>query len=143
MLNTISSMKNIPLKKFIPGIAWFFVVLFLISLPKDDMPDVGGWWGWLSKIYIDKWIHVGIFAILGLLFMLPFTQSNMAVKTKWQYLVKISIAVSIWGFITELIQLMVPGRSFDLLDWIADSAGGIAALFFCKKYFLHRRLKQS
>ena len=68
-------MKGIPLKKFIPGFAWFFVVLFIICLPKEDIPEVDGWWGWLNKIYFDKWIHVGIFAVMAFLFMYPFLKA--------------------------------------------------------------------
>ncbi len=126
-------MKSIPLKKFIPGIAWFFVVLFVICLPKQDIPEVDGWWGWLNKIYFDKWVHVGIFAVMAFLFMFPFVKSPLPEKTIWPILIKICVATSIWGFMTELIQLMVPGRSFDMLDWAADSLGGILSLWFCKR----------
>lgn len=136
-------MKSIPLKKFIPGVAWFFVVLIIICLPKEDIPEVDGWWGWLNKIYFDKWIHVGIFAVMAFLFMNPFLRSSLAAKTKWQWMVRVALAISVWGFITELIQLMVPGRSFDLLDWLADSLGGIISLFFCKRFFLQQSLHKS
>ncbi len=136
-------MKSIPLKKFIPGFAWFFVVLVLICMPKEEIPEVDGWWGWLNKIYFDKWVHVGIFAVMAFLFMKPFTRAEMPEKIKWQWMIRVAIATSAWGFMTELIQLLVPGRSFDMLDWLADSAGGVLALYFCKRFFLSQSLKQS
>ena len=136
-------MKGIPLKKFIPGFAWFFVVLFIICLPKEEIPEVDGWWGWLNKIYFDKWIHAGIFAVMAFLFMYPFLKAPLPEKEKWQALFWITIGISLWGFATELIQLMVPGRSFDLLDWAADSLGGVIALFFCRKFFLQLPYRKS
>ncbi len=126
-------MKSIGFIKFIPGIAWFFVVLVLLCLPGNDIPSVN----WLNKIYFDKWVHTGIFCLLALLFMLPFAFSSMDTKEKFQYFLRIAIAVSVWGLTTEFIQkYLVTSRSFDLLDWAADSAGALAALIFCRKKYI-------
>ncbi|MCW3092087.1 MAG: hypothetical protein JWP81_3156 [Ferruginibacter sp.] len=115
-----------------PGIAWFFVVLVLLCLPGQDIPSVN----WLSKIFFDKWVHTGIFGLLALLFMMPFAFSSMENKEKLQYFIRIAIATSLWGLTTEFIQkYWIPGRSFDLFDWAADSLGAFTAFIFCiKKY---------
>ena len=124
----------INLKKFLPGIAWFFLVLILICLPGDDLPKVGDW---MSAIYFDKWVHVGLFSILAFLFMIPFCNSDIPLTIKWSFIIKIAISVSIWGLTTEFIQkFFIPGRSFDLLDWAADSVGVILAVFICRKLYL-------
>jgi len=125
-------MDQIRVIKFLPGIAWFFVVLVLISLPGSDFPSAN----WLNKIYFDKWVHIGIFCLLALLFMWPIAFSSMEKRTKLQYFLRIAIATSIWGLTTEFIQkYLVTGRSFDLLDWAADSVGAAAAFIYCwKKY---------
>ena len=121
-------------KKFIPGIAWFFLVLVLICLPGSDLPTVDDWF---SKIYFDKWVHVGLFAILAFLFMRPFLKSGLPIKEKWNYIIKIAIATSVWGLTTEIIQkFFVPGRSFDMGDWSADSLGALIALLFSWIRFL-------
>ena len=128
--------KGLSVKKFIPGIAWFFLVLFLLCLPGKDIPSVDDW---LNKIYFDKWIHVGLFAILGFLFMRPFIKSGLTYKQKWHYLVKIALATSIWGITTEIIQkYFVPGRSFDWFDWSADSFGALLALLSFRIWFLKK-----
>jgi hypothetical protein len=57
---------KISFKKFLPGIAWFFVVLILICLPGKDIPKIG----WLTGIDIDKVIHVG-YIRLAYHFILP------------------------------------------------------------------------
>ena len=52
-------------------------------------------------------------------------------KEKSNYLIKIAIATVIWGLTTEVIQkFFIPGRSFTLGDWLADSLGGVTALFY-------------
>ena len=126
-------MKNIKTAKFIPGIAWFFVVLVLLCIPGEDVPSVG----WLDKVYFDKWVHFGIFVLLALLFMLPFALSQIDNKEKLQLFIRIAIAISLWGITTEFIQkYLIPGRSFDLLDWAADSLGALMAFVFCRIKFL-------
>ncbi len=122
------------IKKFLPGIAWFFLVLILICLPGYDLPKVGDW---MSTVYFDKWVHVGMFSVLAFLFMMPFCRSGIPRINKWSFIIKIAISVSIWGLTTELIQkFFIPGRSFDLLDWAADSVGVVLAVAVCRKLYL-------
>jgi len=129
-----SPFKEIGIKKFIPGIAWFFVVLTLICIPGYDLPKVDNW---MIQLNYDKLIHVGIFAVLAFLFMQPLTKSSLSKKQQWQYFIKIALATVVWGYTTEVIQkFFIPGRSYDLTDWLADSIGGILAMIFCKIYFL-------
>ena len=121
-------------KKFIPGIAWFFVVFIAVTIPGKNLPKVDNW---LLTIDYDKIIHVGIFGLLAFLFMLPIAKMALPKKQKWYHFVRVAIATVVWGITTELIQkFFIPGRSFDLMDWASDSIGGILAMFFCKWYYL-------
>ena len=73
----------IPFKKFIPGIAWFFVVLFLICLPKTDMPELDNWLAiLLKKIEFDKWVHAFMFGLMAFLFISPFGKADFSAKRK-------------------------------------------------------------
>jgi VanZ family protein len=124
----------IPFKKFVPGIAWFFLVLVLICLPGNQFPKTDDW---LRVIYFDKWVHCGLFGILAFLWMRPFVLSTISIKQKWQAILKIAISVSIWGLTTEYIQkFFIPFRSFDWWDWAADSVGAILAFVVCRKMYL-------
>ncbi|HEX7457474.1 MAG TPA: VanZ family protein [Ginsengibacter sp.] len=126
-------MQKISIKKFLPGIAWFFLVLVLTCLPGNDLPKIG----WLDKIYFDKWVHIGMFGGLTFLFCWPFYKSQFSNRQRLYYFIKITIAVSIWGLTIEFIQkFYVTGRSFDLLDWAADSLGAFIAFLFCRKWFI-------
>lgn len=119
--------------KFIPGIAWFFIVLVLICLPNNEIPKIG----WLTNINFDKAIHVGVFGLLTVLFCWPFYNSSLPNKERLQYFIKIAIATCVWGLTTEIIQkFFVPGRSFDMFDLAANTLGAVIAFWFCKKKFI-------
>ena len=129
----------IPFKKFIPGIAWFFLVLILICLPGDDLPKGEDW---MSAIYFDKWVHTGLFGIQAFLIMLPFIQSSTDPKKIVSLLLKIAAAISIWGLTTEFIQeYFIPGRAFEWGDWAADSLGALLAFFLSR--FLGLRMRHT
>ena len=118
-----------PVKKFIPGVAWFFLVLILICLPGSKIPTVETW---LNDIYFDKWVHAGLFGVLSFLFIYPVAKSSLADPVKKNTSIKIAIAAIIWGLTTEFIQkFFIPERSFDIADWAADSFGILSAYIFC------------
>jgi VanZ family protein len=125
-------MAQVKISRFIPAVIWFVVVLVLLCLPGQDIPSSR----WFDKIYLDKWVHSGIFGLLALLFMLPFAFSPIRDKEKLQYFIAIAIATSLWGLTTEFIQkYLVTGRNFDLLDWAADSLGAFTSFIICRKKY--------
>jgi glycopeptide antibiotics resistance protein len=125
-------MQKISIKKFLPGIAWFFIVIVLTCMPGDDVPKVG----WLNMIYFDKWVHAGMFGGLTFLFCMPFYKSAFSSAERLNYFIKIAISASIFGLAIEFIQrYFTTGRSFDLFDWAADSVGALIAFLFCRKKF--------
>jgi VanZ like family len=129
--------KMILFKKYIPGIAWFFLVLILICLPGNQFPKTDDW---LKLIYFDKWVHCGLFGMLAFLWMRPYAMSEFTLQQKWNTIIKITIAVSVWGLTTEFIQkYFIPFRSFDWWDWAADSVGAILALIVCNKIYLAQK----
>jgi hypothetical protein len=96
-------------KKFIPGIAWFFLVLVLICLPGSDIPPVETW---LNDIYFDKWVHIGLFSILTFLFIYPVRKLDLTNAAKKNTAIKIAIAAWVWALTTEFIQkYFIPDRS--------------------------------
>lgn len=122
--------NKIPFKKFWPGIAWFLFTGVLVFLPGSDIPESN----WLDLIYFDKFVHAGIFGGLTLLFCLPFFKAHFILQEKINYFIKISLAVILWGIIVEVIQkFFIPGRSFDMFDWAADSAGVYMGFLVSKK----------
>lgn len=127
-------MKKIPFYKFLPGIAWFFIVLVLISMPGKDLPGNSI----LELIQADKIVHAGIFGLMTILFIRPVAESQLSAKIKLEYFTGIAVSVGLWGLATEFIQkYLVAGRNFDLWDFVADVVGCAFAWWFSKKYLLH------
>ena len=123
MNNQQTQIKESSVKKFIPGIAWFFLILILICLPSSKIPQVETW---LNDIYFDKWVHAVLFAVLTFLFIYPVTRLTFSGEIKRNIALKIAIAACIWGLTTEFIQkFFIPDRSFDFFDLVADSLGVI------------------
>jgi len=122
-------------KKFIPGIACFFLILVLICLPGSKIPPVETW---LNDIYFDKWVHAGLFGMLVFLFIYPiYKKMILPLQLKRNWAIKIAIAAVIWGLTTELIQkFFIAERSFDIYDLAADTAGILAAYNWCRIKYL-------
>jgi hypothetical protein len=122
-------------KIFIPGIAWFFLILVLICLPGSKIPQVETW---LNDIYFDKWVHAGLFGMLVFLFIYPiYKKLILPLQVKKIWAIKIAIAAVLWGLTTEFIQkFFITGRSFDIFDLAADTAGILVAYNWCRVKYL-------
>lgn len=122
--------EKISYKKFMPGIAWFFIVGILVFMPGKDVPEV-------DLFYIpqlDKLVHAGMFGGITLLFCFPYFKANLSLQHKLKQFTRIALAAIVWGLAVEFIQkYFVPSRSFELLDWAADTAGVLIGWWFSKK----------
>jgi VanZ family protein len=106
------------LKSKAVAIGWFLLMNVLFVLPGSTLPKTG----WFTDIQLDKWVHIGLFAVLVFLFCSAF---NSVSKKIWIVLV----AAVAYGFIVEVVQKnWVSNRSFDLYDVLAETAGSIIGL---------------
>lgn len=130
--------KELSIKSFGPAIICFIIVFILVVMPDDSLPgkEKSEWWHWVWDItYLDKLVHLIMFAITTFFFLLPISESNLFKKVKRQYFFRIALSMCIWGLTTEFIQrFYCPTRTFDLLDWAADSAGVLLAVIYCRKF---------
>jgi VanZ family protein len=99
-----------------PVIGWAGVILALTSWPSppDVAPLIPGF---------DKVVHLTIYAVLGYLV----AQALMApvhLRTRLNALT----ALSVFAFVDELHQVLIPGRSASLWDWAADLTGAALGL---------------
>lgn len=109
-------------KKWTVRIAVIWTVLILIAclLPGNEVPDV--------KIpMIDKWVHFIIFGGFTFLWLCVKRYRNLRFG-----IIMLLLAVA-FGYAVELLQGsgITPGRSYDLMDVVADGIGGaIGVLIF-------------
>lgn len=103
--------------KFLLATGWLIFITILFFLPGSALPSDD----WMSKIWFDKWVHIGFFAILTYLWITALSAKGAALM----YLIFSAIA---YGYLVEICQdRFVAQRAFDWGDVAADAIGIIAA----------------
>jgi hypothetical protein len=129
------SLNNIK-PSFIPAIAWFIISFVLLTLPGSSFPKEN----WFSMIWLDKWVHIGMFAILVTLWcwaMLKLYSASYRLKTIFLWIGLMGIA---YGTGMEFVQkFFIKGRSFELGDIASDSIGSVLGVFFSIKRYIKNR----
>ncbi len=94
-------------------ILWMIVIVILSIIPmnQETKIEIGG-----TPFRLDYLEHFGVFFILGFLYVLS------SKKDLPKYINKISILI-IYAVITEIIQLFIPGRTFNPWDLIYNILG--------------------
>ena len=101
------------------AVGWLVLISILFFLPGSALPKEN----WFDKIYIDKWVHVGLFAVLIFLWRSSF---NWDINS---YNLFLLLTAVLYGFLVEVVQLYwIPNRSFDMYDVLSDASGSIVGL---------------
>jgi len=109
---------------FLPALGWLVITFVLLVLPGSDIPTASIF----DLVYFDKWVHIGLFGVLMLLWGYPFFKTNIG--SIYPFII-IAICVISYGVIMEFVQkFFVFERSFDFFDMLADSAGCLLALWW-------------
>jgi len=74
----------------------------------------------------DKVLHAAVYAVLGLLLLAA--QPRQTQGYSWRQMGISVLIASLYGLSDEIHQHFVPGRSPEVLDWAADSAGALIAV---------------
>ena len=120
-----------------PLIVYWLLLFVGTTIPSNDFSDV-------LKIG-DKLKHFFAYFILSFLLSL-----NLHFQEKWKKIALSAFFYSflitiIYGAMDELHQIIVPNRSAEFLDWIADMLGGlfgvVGSMFFIK--FLKKNSAQT
>ncbi|MBI2427911.1 MAG: VanZ family protein [Ignavibacteriales bacterium] len=99
----------------LPAIAWCMFIFTVSSIPAAKIPALVN--------YSDKILHAGVFAVLCWLFHVAFYfQPNRSVK-KWSPYIALLLTM-LYGGSDEYHQMFTPGRTTEVWDFLADSAGG-------------------
>jgi VanZ family protein len=112
---------------FLPATVFFIVTVVLLTLPGSSFPK-----SHLFDIpYFDKWVHIGLFGLLCLLFSFPIRDFSISNSKKRNWFLLITAIGIGYGISMEFVQkYWIPNRSFELMDIVADSVGCLLALIF-------------
>ena len=118
---------KIRIKSFWPGIIGLILATVLFCLPGKEFPEED----WFSKIYLDKWIHVGLFVVLVILWCLPLIHRIDNATRLRHWFRWIALGFIGYGIVIEFIQgNFIANRTFGIDDMAADAIGcGIGLLF--------------
>jgi VanZ family protein len=94
-------------------VGWAALIFSLSAQSTVPGPEVPG---------IDKVEHFAAYAVLGWLLARAADRSALSLA------VGLALGV-LYGASDEIHQMFVPGRSPDVMDWVADAAGVLAATF--------------
>ena len=115
---------------YTPLVIYWIILLILTSLPSGMAVTVD---------ISDKINHFGAYGLLSVLLFL-----TMKFQMKYPFLKKNAIWLTVliassYGILDELHQMLVPGRSAEFLDWLADFSGSLLGVliiqWLLKKYY--------
>jgi VanZ family protein len=103
-----------------PVVVYMAMIFFVSSLPTAPLPtDVS-----------DKTGHLAAYLVLGVLAARACAGGLPARITRGVAIAALAVAIG-YGAFDEIHQWFVPGRSAELADWYADTAGACLGLAAC------------
>ena len=99
------------------ALAWMALLFYLSHQPSIETPTLFSGQ--------DKVLHAAVYALLGLLLLAA--QPRQAQGYSWQQVGISALIASLYGLSDEIHQYFVPGRSSEVLDWVADTVGALIA----------------
>ena len=119
---------------YIPAICWIFLILWLCTLPANDIPNPG-WW---ERFHPDKIVHFGLFAVT--VFLMALGNYWRKKRVSLTNLVILVLLASAYGLGIEFIQkYFTTTRNFDLFDALADSLGALGGAIAFDLFFNIRK----
>lgn len=110
--------------RFVPGICWWLLSFYLLTLPGNRLPKLG----WFDAVHGDKFVHIGMFSLLVVLFLMAFKRQSVYRLQKTALYFGLSALV--YGIAMEFVQkYFVPFRSFEIADIAADATGAFLPYF--------------
>ena len=123
-------MRKLPFSTWL-ALSWFITVTILLCLPGSSFPKEN----WFDKIELDKWIHIGLFGIMVILWCRAVAIEGKKIRL----FIHIALYCFLYGIVMELIQkYFIPNRSFDIGDILADGAGSALGLLLAARVYIKK-----
>lgn len=103
------------------GLLWAVFILALTATPGFAMPETIRW----NLLEFDKFAHLGVFAVLALLLIIGFKKQYSFVRIRENAVLFALGITTFYGVSIEFLQSIIPGRSIEFADVIADISGAL------------------
>jgi len=124
------------MKRFLfllPGIGWVIICTILLTLPGSSFPKED----WLDKIWFDKWVHIGLFAVMVMTWC--WGVQKRTTQNPLRVFIWILLLAILYGTGMEFVQkYLVINRSFDAADIIADTVGAAIGFLFSRRVYIKK-----
>lgn len=113
------------------AILYFALTVILLTLPGSAFPQEN----FFSKIYFDKWVHIGMFGLL--VFIWNFWVYKRLPRTAHLFSFRlVSLLALGYGLLMEFVQgCCISNRSADMGDFMADAVGCGIAFYISWRYW--------
>jgi len=124
-----------PKTALILPIGWLIVSTFLLTIPGSAFPKDN----WLDKLWVDKWVHIAMFAIMVWLWCAAMPALGVSEARLLRTFILLTLGWFAYGIGMEFVQkYLVANRSFDIGDIIADGTGAVAGFFYSRKQYIKK-----
>lgn len=114
-------------RPFVLTLVYFLLTVVLLCLPGSAIPQRS----WLTLIHADKIVHIGMFALLCILFAASMRKAERTAREQKKYILLVFIACVTYGILMEFVQkYWIPNRSFEVYDICADTVGSLLGLWY-------------
>jgi VanZ family protein len=118
-------------RRWLLPVLWGAAILVATSIPGGSLPNIEPFRG------VDKLVHVAMYGILGWLL----ARAALLVPRRPQAVARALAVALAFGAVDEIHQQIVPGRSADVADWLADATGAALGVTFTVMALTRRELE--
>lgn len=120
---------------FIYPVLWLILCSILLVLPGRAFPQEN----WFDKIWLDKWVHIGLFAVMVFLWCWAYLPLQPEKPKRWTTFLFFAVLWLLYGTGMEFVQkYFVANRAFDVGDIIADGVGCYTGLMYCRWQYIKK-----
>ena len=93
----------------------------------------------MGKIWLDKWIHIGMFGIMVVLWCRGMLMKEYEIPKIRKIFLCLGIGWLLYGIGMEFVQkYFIPNRSFDTGDILADAAGCTVGVVYSMSRYIKK-----
>lgn len=117
------------IKSYLLFAIWLLIICYLSFVPLTNWPKSN----LFDKLYFDKVVHIGMYAILSLLLLrgIHKQQINQAPRLG-SMIIAIAFCIIVGCGIEALQPVLTRFRKFELLDMVANTIGSVSGYYFYK-----------
>jgi VanZ family protein len=107
----------------------------LLTIPGKAFPKEN----WLDRLWVDKWVHIFLFAVMTWLWCRALHQSGSRGKQLVKIFLFIAVLSLAYGIGMEFVQRdLVANRGFDVWDIVADAVGVAVGLIYSRSRYIKK-----